>query len=1109
MRSIEIRVTSLLAAVLLLSGGLFAQATSGNLTGTVYDPGGATVPGVTVVAHNDATGVDANTATTSTGEYRLPNLPVGTYTLTVEVGGFAKSTINTINVQLNQTLTQNVSLRLAQSSTTVEVSSASATIDTTTAQIQSTFETKQLQDLPITGGVSGVLNLSLLAAGVSTNGTTGIGTGPSIGGQRARNNNFLIEGIDNNNRGVTGPLVTVPNDDVAEFTLLQNQFSPEFGHSTGGQFNTVVRSGTNEYHGMLYDYFRNRNLNAVDTLLANIGTTSNPRYDYNRLGANLGGPILHNKLFFFAGFEYNPIGQAGTPGQLFSPTAAGYATLDSLAAGFAPNNYNVLKQYLGAAPTAADPASLPNKAYPTVLGRTIESGILPVVAPNFQNNYYLVTSMDYNMSQKDQVRGRYIYNRTDAIDNFAALPSFYITQPFKYHLVNLSEYHSFSPTVNNEFRLGFNRYFNTTPVGNQSFPGLNAFPNLTIDEYNDNIGPDPNAPQYTIINTYQLADNISVTKGAHSLKFGTDMRRYISPQGFTQRVRGDYFWTTMENYLLDLKPDDFGERSAGDLTYWANQWNFGFYGNDDWKIRPNLTINLGLRYEYWTLPAAEKAQALNSVSDVPGLITFHSPRTQTDNFMPRVGFAYSPGTSGATSFRGGFGIGYDVLFDNLGTLSLPPQQQQTNDVDKNTPTRNFLASGGLPASPKSLDPITARQTTSGFIPDVQLPKALQWNFGVQHVFAQNYTFEVRYLGTRGLNLPVQDRINVRSIVQPNFSLPTYFTAPTQTQLNALGLTEGDIEAAQGASGRFRPDFFNAGFASNITAYMPIGDSVYHGLATQVSRRFANGLQYLLSYTWSHNIDNSTAEVFSTVTTPRRPQDFQNLRADRSDSALDHRHRLTFEVVYDIPFFKNRNWFAKNIIGNWEFSPIYTYQSGNWATVQSKQDSDLNGDSFTDRAVVNPRGGSVIGSGVTPIDLTGATVPAQITDADGNKLTNPAIAAYVANNPNAQYVTAGVGVYPTVARNTLRMPAINNLDLTALKRFSLTERFKVEFLAQFSNTLNHPQYIGGFLNDITSNGQFTTDPIRSYLDPSSSKFNRSDLVFSSNPRVLTLALKLRF
>ncbi len=218
------------------------------------------------MAKNDSTGVEATTKTTTTGEYRFSNLPPGSYTVTVSAAGFNQSQTKGVQVVLNQSQTANFTLQVGGTTQTVEVKEAAATIDTTTAQVQQTFGSEQMAELPMASSGSGVLNLALLNAGVSTAGAVGAGMGPTVGGQRPRNNNFTIEGIDNNNGSVTGPLVTLPNDAVAEFTVLQNQFSPEFGHSSGGQFNQIVKSGTNEIHGSAYEYLENRNLNAADNL---------------------------------------------------------------------------------------------------------------------------------------------------------------------------------------------------------------------------------------------------------------------------------------------------------------------------------------------------------------------------------------------------------------------------------------------------------------------------------------------------------------------------------------------------------------------------------------------------------------------------------------------------------------------------------------------------------------------------------------------------------------------------------------------------------------------------------------------------------------------------
>jgi hypothetical protein len=343
------------ALVLLALGAqAFAQTTSGELTGTVFDATGAVVPSATITATNEDTGIVTTALTTVAGQYRINNLLVGKYDLSVTASGFKKAELKNVTVTLNQVATTNVTLQIGQSAQTVEVAAEAAAIDTSTAQLQQTYTAQQLESLSMTSTGSGVINAALLQAGVATGGAVGVGTGPSVGGQRPRNNNFTVEGIDNNNKSVTGPLVQVPNDAVSEFTVIANQFSPEFGHSSGGQFNQIIKSGTNQFHGTAYEYFANRNLNAADNLSAVQGNPLHPRYDNNRFGANFGGPIKRDKLFFFVNWEYNPISQtAGT--SYDAPTAAGYSLLAGIP-GINTTNLQQYQKYLGAAPTASETA---------------------------------------------------------------------------------------------------------------------------------------------------------------------------------------------------------------------------------------------------------------------------------------------------------------------------------------------------------------------------------------------------------------------------------------------------------------------------------------------------------------------------------------------------------------------------------------------------------------------------------------------------------------------------------------------------------------------------------------------------------------------------------
>lgn len=1115
-----------------------AQVISGDLVGTVLDKTGATVPGATVEAVNVATGVKYPTTANDAGEYRINNLPVGVYNITGSSSNFAATTVNGFQVDLNKTSTLQITLEIKGAVTSIEVSGQAAALDTTTAQLQTTFETKEIADLPTAASGSGVLNLSLLSSGVETSGGVGAGSGPSVGGQRPRNNNFTIEGVDNNNKGVTGPLVFVPNDAVAEFSLLTNNFSPEFGHSSGGQFNTIIKSGTNEYHGVAYIYNENRHYFALDTLQAieQLGTACatsadptrecapGPRYDQNRIGGTIGGPVIKNKLFFFVNYEYNPLGQAGGAGSACAPTAAGFTQINGTA-GLSANNLAIFEKYIPAG-TGADCQAIPWVGFNAKTGCTpatcVPTATIGINAPSFVNGKYIVASMDYNISQSDQIRGRYIYNSVVGLDTAATFPIFFLGQPNKFHLVTINEYHTFSPTLTNELRLGFNRFAQTFSSGNFSFPGLDSFPNLQFNDLGSlQVGPDPNAPQGAIQNTYQLSEALTWTKGAHTLKFGIEGRKLIAPQTFTQRSRGDYEYNSTLSYFQDQVPDYLAERSGGNAVFYGDQSALYWYVNDNWRIKPNFTLNLGLRYEYTTIPYTQRLQALNAESSVPGFINFTAPQAPKNDFAPRIGFAWSPGSSGRTSIRAGFGEAFDVLYDNLGLLSLPPQLGTTQDcapagtVACATP---FLASGGILPGKGGVntfpDAATARLNTGSYLPvHEKLPKSIDWTLGIQHTFGTDYTVEVRYVGTRGIHLPTQNRLNAAPQVTSTVNLPTYTTAPSQAALDALPYDlNGILNGAYGNGDGLVPAYENNGFfGSYLVAFEPWASSTYHGLQAQLTRRFSHGLQMVGAYTFSHAIDDATADVFSTVLAPRRPQNFQDVSADRSNSILDHRHRVTLAVIYDEPFFKNSSWLVKNTLGNWEIAPVYTYQSGQWVTAQSGVDANLNGDSAPDRTIWNPSGAPGVGSKVIPLcnsTVAAGACPGTLSAAIGN----PAgvvgyLAVPTAGKPVGQYLQAGYGALANVGRNTLQLAPINDIDVTLLKRFTVTERFRVEFLAQTFNLFNHPQYVGGFLNDIASVG--FTGSQRSVLEPSSSLFNRPNTSFSSNARTMQLGLKIYF
>ena len=1082
----------LLGMVLLVPHPGYSQAVSGDVTGEVTDASGAAISSSAVVAENESTGVKATETSNGQGVYRFTNLPIGSYSITATSPGFAASTLKNVEVSLNNVVTANLTLAVGTAAATVEVSAAGAVIDTTTAQLQTTFEAREALELPQASSGSGVYNLTLLGAGVTSSGGAGQGAGPVVAGQRPDNNVFTLDGVSNQNHYDPAPLVYVGNDAVSEVSLLQNQFSPEFGGGSGGIFNVIVKTGGNAIHGSIYEYMQNRDLNALDALDATQGLTSLPRYDNNRLGATIGGPIIRNKFFYFGNFEYNPIGSSSVPGApITAPTAAGLSILNGLP-GLSATNLGVFEKYVPVAPAN-------DQGFAIVNNIKIPIGTISTVSPSYSNSYNALVALDYNISDKDQLRGRWVYNRYSGIDTGAQLPIFDVSTPNNNYFYSLSEFHNFAPTLQNEFRASFSRNFNQLGVPDAKFGSLDAFPNITIEDLGSlNIGPD--GPSGSIQNLFQLQDNVSKIIGKHTLKFGYHFTDVILTNYFIQRVRGDYYYYNLQTYLQDLAPDEFGERSAGPTSYPAGFLTNDAFFNDDYRIRPNLTVNLGVRYEYDTVPIASRYQEYSAVASTPAF-KIGLPKFSPNDWAPRVGFAYSPGTNGTWVIRGGFAKAYDFTYANLTSNAAPPYFQQTNDVGVNTPPTNFLANGGLPGNPVPLPTTQAAAlgAVSSFTPGGDRPYGLTWDLGVQRIFKKDYVLEVRYVGTRGVHLWNQSRLNIYPLVSPSNYIPTYLTAPSASTLAGLTKTLGDVKSyivPGGTSDEHTDSLAVYGADANIVAYLPQATSTYNGLALQLKRTYSNGLSFLAAYTWSHLLDDATATNFSTYLSPRRAQDYQDLRAEWASSALDHRQRFTFTPIYDWQPFKSGNWFLKNVVGNWNISGTYTYQSPEYATVQSGVDSNLNGDSAGDRAIINPAGAANIGSGVTGYNSAGQAVAAN----------DPSIVAYVANNPNARYVVAGAGALANGGRNTLPLKPEDNIDAALSKRFDFRERYHFMVGGQFRNVLNHSQFTGGYLSDVASNGYIGS---RNDLVPSNPDFTRFDLYYASNSRSGQVFARIEF
>ncbi|MFB3815977.1 MAG: TonB-dependent receptor domain-containing protein [Terriglobales bacterium] len=1131
---------TLIVIVTVFTATAAAQRLDGTLRGTVVDPTGAVLSGVNVTVTNEATGVTNTATTTNSGTYVFPNLLVGPYTLTVEQKGFQKYVRRGIEVLPNQVVTADARLTVGAEATTVEVTAGAETVQTTTPQLSVDFDTQAVSNLPSPGLGGGPLNLALLAPNTTSQGAGVLGEGGSIGGARPRLNSFNIDGVDDNRVDVTGHSTEVIPEAVSDFNLVTNMFSAELGHSAGGQFNIVTRSGTNSWHGAAWEFNNNRNFNAMDNLEKR--SVEDPttcfggcprRIDRNRAGGMIGGPILKNRLFIFGAYQFSNLGLAGTPGVLQSaPTPEGLAILNSLAAN------DEVRAVLAEMPTIGT-----QTATTTVNGVAIPIGTFQPTAPNFQNQHDFQISVDANAA-RHQLRGRFLYNRARSpwVNPDTPLPQFTGSTSLDARKVLFTDVWSLTPSIVNDFRLGYSRFNQTFTV-----PEVFAnFPNVKIDELGLNIGPEGNSPQFGIQNTYQAANSISIVVGQHTFKFGGEFRKWIAPSSFLPRSRGEWDYASLESLINDVVPDGLNGalRGAGRPTFDGNQHAIYGFVQDDWKVTPRLTLNLGLRYEWYSNPKDAKLQALNAISNVPGVTAFpdianlprqwifREPRTDKNNFMPRVGFAWDPFGDGKWAVRGGFGVSFDVTAQNFPLLSLPPQLQTGQNPDISCAVSNqglgycggvdaqgnqlfrpgFLAGGGLlqenvpPTTPEE-----ARGATQGIILDVQQPKVLTWTLSMQHELFRDTSLELRYLGTRGLSLPVQARLNTISAFEAGLQpLPMFFSASDVPATIIGGSRLADFE--QHDPTRFQE--FNGAF---VTAFPAIGSSIYHSGAVDFYHRFSRGLMFRANYTWAHNIDDSTNELFSSVMNPRRPFDWGIMRLDRADSVLDVRHKFAMNWLWEIPRMPTENGFLKGLLHGWQWTGTYLVQTGQPVTILADEDVNVNADAAGDRATLNPGGIGNTATGIGSFVCAGAGGATSIVSVDvGCPGGSGDVAGYVAADPSARYVQTGVGALPNLRRNSFRSPGLNIWNMGMIKDTKFTERLSLQFRAEAFNVFNHRNFslaqpsvfqTGSIIGTVNNALSTTYSNIASALDPESAGLFLNAKQFTGGNRIMTLGVKV--
>lgn len=1047
------RLLPLLIAVLLGSSVVAFGQTTGRISGTVADEKGAVIANATVTARNTQTNIAHDRQTGEDGQYRFENLPVGPYEVTVQATGFAKYVQSGITLILNQNAIVDVSMKTGGVQEVVNVTENAALINQSNAEVSTQFDSRRLSELPL-GPTRNVLGVALSAPGVSQLGAgqTGFAAGISYSsnGGRVRSNNFMVDGQDNNEPGVAGAAQPLNNPDlIQEVRLITNQFLAEYGRNSSSVFNAITKSGTNNYHGSLFWFHNSNALNACSNVDKRAGFCNSnatlesrrhaPFRIENQIGGTLGGP-LHlprfgeggptyisgaNRTFFFGSYQRWSDRQLGSGNTLNgAPTEAGRQIL-ATAAGHLPQVQALLRHL----PAAQAPI---NQSAPfTIGGQTfnVPLGSLTGSTAFFFDNHQASFRVDHNFNSNHQLIGRYLFSDSDTGGTGQATPPGLTTQNVaRVQTVSLAHVGTFSPTVVNELRVGYQRFATVTSATD---PVSEEIPSLEISELGligfnaansrTAIGLAVNLPQFRTNNIYQIQDNLSWIKGNHAFKFGTNIIENRIQSFFFPTIRGLLRYATLDAFV-----NDFAEAAninkplpGGEAINNYNWFDVHFYGQDEWKIRPNFSLTYGLRYErpgeatLSLLTANERI--VQTAGGDPRFALNPVPQIDKNNFQPRFGFNWNPRTdpdgilgfiTGGDKlvFRGGYAVTHDYTFINIAlnvASSFPFVAAVSLLAD--TPFDGAIsvpnAFTRLPnVSNAGVDPNSFTRTIVG--EDFRSPYYQSFSFEAQRELGTNVVFRLGYVGSKGSAL--------FQTLDGNPRLP------------------GCDPMVSNNNCRANPSQAVIRLRANAAS------SIYHSMQASMEKRLSRGFSAGVHYTWSSFIDTAS-EIFNPSSGEVAvSQDSFNRAADRARSTYDRPHRLTGNFVYELPWFQDQRGFKGHLLGGWQVNGFFTFQSGAPFTV-------LNGsDPAGALAGINTLVGDAIRPNIaTNLPLSSMTVP-EIIAAGGASLFQRITAAQRVGN---------------AGRNILRADGINNVDLGIFKNTSIGENQRIQFRAEFNNATN--------------------------------------------------------
>ena len=1012
------------ATILPLFGNtVLAQSSKGIIVGTIKDPQGGVVGGATVKITNKATNVSRETTTNSEGGFRLDAVDPGSYRVEVKASGFKTASLEDVPVGAAQAATTDFALEVGAQTEVVNVNADSAVVlQKQDGARVNTLESRQIVDLPIAGlnpvnlvfTLPGVTNPGVLAGGFVQ------GTEFNINGLRARANNQLIDGADNNDNAITGQqLQPSLRDGYKEVAVLGGDNSAEFGRAGGAVVNVVTKSGTNQFHGSVYDVIDTSALASLSPgQKVNEGLVSVPVYTQNAFGFSLGGPIKKDKLFFFGTFQPTLTRAGGTSASAVIPTAQGFNTLRSLfPQGASPN----LDRYLGVVGDLRGTTNVIN--VPLGGGRPdIQFGTVTTFAPTPINTYDFLTRIDWTPSENDNVAARYLFNDQTVTNQFPVpFAGFAVDVPARVQNFYASYTRILSPRMTNEFRVSYGRFnvlFGARDASTLSFGPEFQFAGIPIDGVGAIGGISSTFPQGRVFNNFQFQDTITYSFGGHTIRAGTDIVRQLAKDIVPFNSRGTLTFSsggnfpTFGNFVDGFSGTEgaFAAKVFGSPVDYPNTLQQAYFVADSWRVKPNLTLNLGLRYENYGTPFNVLAFPAFAGFGVP-IDTVAKQKPDNNNFAPRISVAYTPHFANwlfgedKTVFRAGYGVSYDVFFNNVldNSAAASPNVSAVTTFGEDAGGRGFANAGvGSLPSTGTLNPFAGIQT---IVPDLRNPMTHTWNFGIQRQLPGKFILDTAYVGTRGTRLFINEQLNP-------------------------GVNRVRLHSDRGS----------------VVARTNGGDSIYHSLQSRIERGFSDGLLFRFVYTYSKAIDDVNSEVFVTTGGASRAANPFDRRSDRSVASFDVPHRAVWTAIYDLPGPK-QGWLGE-IAGFWTVSGIYRFQSGAVET-PFVGGIDLGGDleAFNDRpAIVNlsapPSSVGILAS------LLGASSPTGYIDANGHPV-NPANVRYLVD-PAVRTNIAG--------RNILRADMVHQVDLSLNKQFKLPfESHKLEVRFDFFNVLNHPNY----------------------------------------------------